>query len=100
MASGKVVVDIFVTDFRQWAACVYMVQAVRDLPQEIQAIIEIREWDMRTPDAVRLFKENRIAKLPSIAIAGNPLFESLIPDQEELKEAIFSAYDKQKDSRE
>jgi len=65
-----------------------MVQAVRDLPQEIQAIIEIREWDMRTPDAVRLFKENRIKKLPSIAIAGEPVFESLIPDQEELVDAI------------
>jgi len=69
-----------------------MVQAVRDLPQEIQAIIEIREWDMRAPDAIRLFKENRIKKLPSIAIAGEPVFESLIPDQEELVEAITSAY--------
>ena len=69
-----------------------MVQAVRDLPQEIQAIIEIREWDMRTPDAVRLFKENRIKKLPSIAIAGEPVFESLIPDQEELADVIVSAY--------
>ena len=65
-----------------------MVQAVRDLPQEIQAIIKIREWDMRTPDAVRLFKENRIKKLPSIAIAGKPMFESLIPDQDELVEVI------------
>ena len=69
-----------------------MVQAVRDLPQEIQAIVEIREWDMRTPDAIRLFKENRIKKLPSIAIEGKPLFESLIPDQEELIGAIASAY--------
>ena len=69
-----------------------MVQAVRDLPQEIQAIIEIREWDMRTPDAIRLFKENRIKKLPSIAIEGKPIFESLIPDHEELIGAIASAY--------
>ncbi len=70
-----------------------MMQAVRDLPPEIQEIIEIRERDMRTPDAARLFKENRIKKLPSIAIAGEPIFESLIPDQEELIGAIASAYD-------
>ena len=69
-----------------------MVQAVRDLPQEIQTIIKVREWDMRTPDAIRLFKENRIKKLPSIAIAGKPMFESLIPDQEELIGAIAFAY--------
>ena len=65
-----------------------MVQAVRDLPQEIQAISEVREWDMRTPGAVRMFKEKRIKKLPSIAIQGKPVFESLIPDQEELVEVI------------
>ena len=65
-----------------------MVQAVRGLPLEIQTIIEIREWDMRAPDAIRLFKENRIKKLPSIAIQGKPVFESLIPDQEELADAI------------
>ncbi len=65
-----------------------MVQAARDLPQEIQAIIEVREWDMRTLDAVRLFKENQIKKLPSIAIAGELVFESLIPDQEEFIDAI------------
>jgi hypothetical protein len=68
-----------------------MVQAVRDLPQKIQAIIEVREWDMRTPDAVNVFKDNRIKKLPSIAIAGEPVFESLIPDQEELVAAITFA---------
>ena len=69
-----------------------MVQAARDLPQEIQAIIEVREWDMRTLDAVRLFKESRVKKLPSIAINGELIFESLIPDQEEFIDAIVYAY--------
>ncbi len=69
-----------------------MMQAVRDLPPEIQEMIEIRERDMRTPDAARVFKENRIKKLPSIAIAGEPIFESLIPDQEELTEKIVQYY--------
>ena len=66
-----------------------MVQAVRDLPQEIQAIIEVREWDMHTPDAVKLFKERRVKKLPSIAVNHEMVFESLIPDQEELIEKIM-----------
>jgi len=76
-----------------------MVQAVRDLPQEIQAIIDIREWDMRTPGAVTLFKENRIKKLPSIALNGEVVFESLIPDQEELTGVIFSTYNTQRGKR-
>jgi hypothetical protein len=69
-----------------------MVQAVRDLPQEIQTIIDVREWDMRTPDAVRMFKKRRVKKLPSIAINGALRFESLIPDQEELTEQIMCHY--------
>ena len=69
-----------------------MAQVVRDLPKEIEAIIEVREWDMRTHDAARLFKERRVKKLPSIAVDGELIFESLIPDQEELVQVIASAH--------
>lgn len=69
-----------------------MVRAARDLPQEIQAIIEVREWDMRTQDAVGFFKQSGVKKLPSIAINGELIYASLIPDQDELIEAIAAAY--------
>jgi hypothetical protein len=69
-----------------------MVQAVRDLPREIQAMMTVREWDMRTPDAHRYFKQSRIKKLPSIAVNGEVMYASLMPDQDELIETIASAY--------
>ena len=47
-------------------------------------MIEVREWDMRSLDAGKLFKKSRVKKLPSIAVNGELVFESRIPDQDEL----------------
>ena len=66
-----------------------MAQAVRDLPEEIQALIEVREWDMRTTESRQQFRQLRVRRLPSIAIAGQLVFESLIPDRDALVEEIM-----------
>lgn len=65
-----------------------MVQTVRDLPKEIKAITEIREWDMRTLRHHDVFKGAKVKRLPSIAINGELIYESLIPDQDELIDII------------
>ncbi|MBU2647000.1 thioredoxin family protein [bacterium] len=49
---------------------------------------EIREWDMSNRDHMDEFKRDRVKKLPSIAINGELVYESLIPDQEELIDMI------------
>lgn len=67
-----------------------MAKAVRDLPTEFQEMIEVREWDMRSPDAREYFAKKKVKKLPSIAIDGNIAFEALIPDQDELIDAILN----------
>lgn len=69
-----------------------MAQSVRDLPDEIQSMVEIREWDMRNPKALDLFKKSKVKKLPSIAIAGELKYESMIPDQDELIETIRQCF--------
>jgi len=69
-----------------------MAQTVRDLPEGVQEIITVREWDMRNPGHLDVFKTANVRRLPSIAIAGELLFEALIPDREELVEAIQHRY--------
>jgi hypothetical protein len=65
-----------------------MAKAVKDLPEETKDLIEIKEWDMRTLEGNRRFMELKAKSLPSIALDGELLYESLIPGQEELTEAI------------
>jgi hypothetical protein len=61
-----------------------MAKSVKDLPDETKNLIEIREWDMRTVEGNRRFLELKAKSLPSIALDGELVYESLIPGQEEL----------------
>ena len=45
-----------------------MAEAVKVLPQEIQDLMEVREWDMRTREGVNRFRELKAKSLPSIAL--------------------------------
>ena len=65
-----------------------MAEAVKVLPEEIQALIEVQEWDMRTREGVNRFRELRARSLPSVALDGDLVYEALIPPQEELIEEI------------
>ncbi len=61
-----------------------MAEAVKVLPPDIQEMIEVHEWDMRTREGVNRFRELRARSLPSVALDGDLVYESLIPPQEEM----------------
>ncbi len=61
-----------------------MAESVKVLPDDIQGIIDVREWDMRTREGVDRFRELKAKSLPSVALDGELVYESLIPMQEEL----------------
>jgi hypothetical protein len=61
-----------------------MAESVKVLPEDIQSIIEVHEWDMRTREGVQRFRELKARSLPSVALDGVLMYESLIPMQEEL----------------
>jgi hypothetical protein len=69
-----------------------MAESVKVLPQDIQEIIEVHEWDMRTREGVQRFRELKAKSLPSVALDGNLVYESLIPMQEELTDEILRRY--------
>jgi len=66
-----------------------MVAAVADLPKEIKDKIDYYEWSLRNREGIEMFKKFNARSLPSIAINGELLFESLIPTEEELIGAIL-----------
>ena len=70
-----------------------MAESVKVLPENIQAIIDVREWDMRTRDGVQRFRELKAKSLPSVALDGELVYESLIPMQEELIAEIQKRYE-------
>ena len=63
------------------------------LPQDIQEIIEVREWDMRTREGVQRFRELKAKSLPTVALDGDLVYEALIPMQEELIDEISRRYE-------
>ena len=69
-----------------------MAESVKALPEEIQEIIKVQEWDMRTLDGVARFGELRAKSLPSVALDGELIYESEIPMQEELIAEITQRY--------
>lgn len=56
-----------------------MAESVRDLPEDLDEIMEVREWDMRTREGITRFKELKAKILPSIVMDGDLVYESLIP---------------------
>ena len=65
-----------------------MAESVKVLPQDIQEIIDVYEWDMRTRGGIARFRELKAKSLPSVALDGELVYEALIPMQEELIEEI------------
>ena len=61
-----------------------MAESVKVLPQDIQDMIDVHEWDMRTREGVQRFRELKAKSLPSVALDGDLVYEALIPMQEEL----------------
>ena len=69
-----------------------MAESVKVLPDNIQKIIEVQEWDMRTREGVQRFRELQAKSLPSVALDGELVYESIIPMQEELIAEIEKRY--------
>ena len=71
-----------------------MAKSVRDLPDEIHALIEVREWDMHTAESREQFQATKVKRIPSIAIDGKLVFEALIPDRDALVEEIMRYFNR------
>ena len=80
----KITIDVLTLDSVQCAACGYMMESIAALPDEVQAMIEYKEWSIKTQEGIGKFTELKGKVLPTICIEGDLVFESLIPQYEEL----------------
>ena len=66
-----------------------MVESVKVLPKEIQDVIEVYTWDVKKLEGIKKKMELRARTVPSIAVNGEVLFQSGIPQHDELSAAIL-----------
>jgi hypothetical protein len=65
-----------------------MVESVKVLPKEIQDLIEVNIWNVKQLEGIKKKKELRAKTVPSIAVDGRVVFQSGIPQHDELIAAI------------
>ena len=84
MAEEKIHIDVLTLDSVQCAACGYMMESIAALPSDVQDMIEYTEWSIKNKDGVGKFLELKGKVLPTICIERDLVFESIIPQYEEL----------------
>ena len=80
----KIQIDVLTLDSVQCAACGYMMESLAAMPSEIQDMIEYREWSIKNKTGIAKFLELKGKVLPTICIGQDLVFQSIIPQYEEL----------------
>jgi hypothetical protein len=77
-------IDVLTLDSVQCAACGYMMESIAALPSDVQEMIVYSEWSIKNKDGIGKFLELQGRVLPTICIERDLVFESIIPQYEEL----------------
>ena len=77
-------IDVVTLDSVQCAACGYMMESIAALPSDVQEMITYTEWSIKNKDGIGKFMELGVKVLPTICIEKDLVFESIIPQYEEL----------------
>ncbi|CAB1061256.1 hypothetical protein D1BOALGB6SA_6029 [Olavius sp. associated proteobacterium Delta 1] len=80
----KITIDVLTLDSIQCAACGYMMESIAALPSDVQDMIVYKEWSIKNKDGIGKFLELQGKVLPTICIERDLVFESIIPQYEEL----------------
>jgi len=79
-----ITIDVLTLDSVQCAACGYMMEFIAALPKDVQEMIVYKEWSVKNKAGVGKFMELKGKVLPTICIERDLVFESIIPQYEEL----------------
>ncbi len=80
----KIRIDVLTLDSVQCAACGYMMESIAALPEDIQELIDYKEWSIKQKDGIAMFTKLKGKVLPTICIEDDLVFQSMIPQYEEL----------------
>ena len=85
---NKIRIDVLTLDSVQCAACGYMMESIAALPVDVQQVIEYKEWSIKTKEGIGMFTRLKGQVLPTICIEEDLVFQSIIPQYEELIDAL------------
>ncbi|WP_409969963.1 uroporphyrinogen decarboxylase family protein [Bengtsoniella intestinalis] len=86
--SEKVIIELFLLDPDQCAACTYMLASVVDAYEEMKDYAEYRVYKYFIKEDIARTMKMGIANLPTMCINGKQAFISLIPNKDELLAAV------------
>ena len=86
--SDKIRIDVLTLDSVQCAACGYMMESIAALPKDVQEMIDYTEWSIKTKEGIAMFTRLKGKVLPTICIEADLVFQSMIPQYEELIDAL------------
>lgn len=86
--NDKIRIDVLTLDSVQCAACGYMMESIAALPKDVQDVIEYTEWSIKTREGIAMFTRLKGKVLPTICIEEDLVFQSMIPQYEELIDAL------------
>ena len=86
--NDKIRIDVLTLDSVQCAACGYMMESIAALPEDVQEMIEYTEWSIKTKEGIGMFTRLKGKVLPTICIEEDLVFQSMIPQYEELIDAL------------
>ena len=84
----KIRIDVLTLDSVQCAACGYMMESIAALPDDVQEMIAYKEWSIKTKAGIDMFGRLKGKVLPTICIEEDLVFQSVIPQYEELIDAL------------
>ena len=90
-AMDKVLIECFLLDPEQCAACTYMLASVEDNWDDLKDMAEYRVYKYFIKDDIARTRKMGIANLPTMCIDGEQKYISIIPSKEELIEAVKEA---------
>ncbi len=82
--SEKVIIELFLLDPEQCAACTYMLAVVEDNIEEMKDYAEYRVYKYFKPEDIARTRKMGIANLPTMCINGEQKWISIIPSKDEL----------------
>jgi len=86
--SEKVIVELFLLDPDQCAACTYMLNSVVDAFDEVKDIAEYRVYKYCIKEDIARTKKMGIPNLPSMCVNGEIKWVSIIPSKEEFVNTV------------
>lgn len=92
----KVLIELFLLDPKQCAACTYMLASVEDIYEEIKDIAEYRVYYYYIKEDIARTAKMGLTNLPTMCINGQPKWVSIIPNKDQLMEDIKAAQEAMK----